>query len=267
MPQTTPAVLPIVCMAFSEGHGDMTELYVERLSGMLRRHVRRPYQLYCYTDRDCRLPAGVVRRDCSGWTELERKGMRATTRKLGLFNPDYVEFDEFLYLDLSLVIRRDMGDLLDYAFGRAEDLVIVPHWYHACYNSSVMRIRSGPLRAVYDRFVAGDSFVQRVPGDQDFVHGVVGKLGLGERVALFPAHQVVSFKKTMKAGRHDAEGGRERIASATIVKFHGQPKMDEAFGHRYGLLKVRLRELLRGHWKPVMPLAELRRHWTGEAAR
>ena len=68
----------------------------------------------------------------------------------------------------------------------------------------------------------------------------------------------------MRLGRHNADEGRKRIANATIVKFHGEPKMHEAFGFWYRLTRVRLKELVRGHWSPVIPIDELRRQWTGE---
>jgi hypothetical protein len=257
--------LPIVCMAFGEPH-PMTDIYIDRLHGMLKRHCRRPFELHCFTDVPRPLPAGVIRHDCSGWTELDRPGMRRTTRKLGLFNPDYVPFDEFLYLDLSLVIRRDMEELLMFAFGHPADLVIVPNWHYDGFNSSVMRIRRGGLRQVYDSFIAGETYKQKVLGDQDFTHGAITAHGLRDRVALFPAHIIVSFKKTVRLGRHNADEGRKRIANATIVKFHGEPKMHEAFGFWYRLTRVRLKELVRGHWAPVIPIDELRRQWTGESA-
>ncbi|WP_332288909.1 hypothetical protein [Aquincola agrisoli] len=245
-------------------HGD-ADVYVRRLSDMLGRHCPRPFQLYCYTDRPRSLPEGVIARDCSGWTELEREGMRPTTRKLGLFNPAYVEFDSFLYLDLSLVIQRSLAPLLDHAMDRPEDLVIVSDWNHAGYNSSVMRIRRGPLRAIYDAFVDGERFEQRVMGDQEFIHGVVTARGLQSRVALFPPGQIASFKSAVRLLGRDPVAAGEQLRAATIVKFHGQPKMHEAFGLRYRWLRVRLPELLRGHLAPVLPLAELRREWTGNS--
>jgi len=255
-----PVPLPVVCFALGEAYG---ALYVRRLHDMLARHCPQPFTLYCYTDRPRQLPSAVVQRDCSGWTELEREGMRPTTRKLGIFNPAYVEFESFLYLDLTLVIRRDMGELLAFAFARPEPLVIVPSWYHeGGYNSSVMRLRRGELKAVYDAFVAGERFVQNVAGDQDFILGVVRSRGLEDRIARFPPHQVISFRKTLKAGGRDPAWARRRMEDATIVKFHGRPKMNEAFSARYHW-RLRLRELLRGCWRPVMPVGELRRQWHG----
>lgn len=259
-----PQPLAIVCFAFGELYG-MADLYLARLFDMLGRHCRQPFTLVCYADRPRRAPHGVLLRDCRGWTELERAAMRPTTRKLGLFNPNYVEFDEFLYLDLSLVIRQDMDALLAYAFSRDEDLVIVDHWHYQGYNSSVMRIRRGPLRSIYDAFVDGVAFSQTVPGDQDFVHGAIAMQGLQQRVALFPTHQIVSFKKALGLIRRQPESARLRVQGATIVKFHGQPKMHEAFQPRYRL-KIRVRELVRGNLRPVIDIGELRRQWMGAVA-
>ena len=260
-----PVPLPVVCFAIGELYG-MADAYVTRLHAMLVRHCRQSFTLHCYTDRPRpSLPVAIEQRDCAGWTELVRPGMRPTTRKLGLFNPRYVEFDSFLYLDLSLVIQRDMDALLAGAFAQPEDLVIVPHWRNDGYNSSVMRIRRGRLTAIYDAFVAGESFEQRVPGDQDFIRGVVLRHGLQAQVGLFPREQIVSFKATIKLGRRDAARAHRCIREATIVKFHGSPKMHEAFGARYWL-RTRVKELLRGRWQRVIPMRELRRAWVDAAS-
>jgi hypothetical protein len=260
-PNSIESPLPIVCLAIGELYG-LGDDYPTRLYRMLERHCPRPFTLYCYSDRERRLPKAVVVRDCSGWTELDRPAMRPTTRKLGIFNPAYVEFDEFLYLDLTLVIRRSMDAFLDQALSRPEDLLIVGNWHYDGYNSSVMRVRSGALRVVYDAFVKGAEFAQRIPGDQDFIHGVIERERLQDRVGVFPVDQVVSFRKTLRAGRKDPDFARRRIAGATIVKFHGRPKMHEAFGVKYRV-RTRLRELLRGQLTSVMPISALRREWLG----
>lgn len=243
----------------------MAELYVSRLYDMLGRHCPQPFVLYCFTDRPRRLPHEVVQRECAGWTELLRPGMRPTTQKLGLFNAAYIEFERFLYLDLSLIIRRDMGGLLAHAFGRHEDLVIVSHWKNEGYNSSVMCIRRGGLQRIYDAFVAGERFEQRVAGDQDFIHGVVTRHGLQAQVAHFATEHVVSFKSMVQLGRRDASLARGRIGDATIVKFHGSPKMHEAFAWRYRMHR-RLEEILHGNFARVLPLRELQREWSAAPA-
>jgi hypothetical protein len=259
-----PTTLPIVCFAVGDLYG-MAELYVRRLYEMLGRHCAPPFVLYCYTDRPRNLPSEIEQRDCAGWTELERPGMRATTRKLGLFNPHYVEFERFMYLDLSLIVRRPLSELVTQAFAKPEALVIVKHWSNDGYNSSVMRIQRDALTCIYDAFVAGERFAQDVPGDQDFIRGVVLRHGLASQVGHFAPHHVVSFKKTVQAGRRDAALARQRIRDATIVKFHGSPKMHEAFSLRYHV-HLRLEELLHGNWRPVLPMRALQHEWRGLGA-
>jgi hypothetical protein len=128
-----------------------------------------------------------------------------------------------------------------------------------------MCIRRGGLQAIYQAFIDGEQYEQAVPGDQDFIRGVVQRHGLLAQVGTFPEHQVVSFKLTARAGRRNAEWARQRVREATIVKFHGHPKMHEAFGWRYWM-HLRTRELLHGHLRPVMPMRALRREWMRGAA-
>lgn len=118
---------------------------------------------------------------------------------------------------------------------------------------------------MYDAFVAGERHVQRVPGDQDFMRGAIAARGLGASVATFPLDQVVSFRLTLEAARHDPEGARRKLLGATIVKFHGEPKMDLAFGRRYRW-RQRYRELRRGRFLPVVPIADLQSHWERSGA-
>ncbi len=264
-PVAIPSPLPIVCFATGELYG-MAELYVTRLYDMLQRHCPRPFRLHCWTDRPRRLPAEIELHDCSAWSELLRPAMRPTTRKLGMFNPDYLPFERFLFLDVTLILRADMGALLADAFGRPEDLVIVPHWKREGYNSCLMCIRRGGLRAVYDAFVAGETYEQTVAGDQDFIHGVVQRHGLQRQVALLPEHHVLSFRLAARQGRRAPDDVRRRVEAATIVKFNGVPKMHDAFGLKFRL-KLRLKELLAGNLRPVMPMAELRREWVGPGTR
>lgn len=260
------STLPIVCLALGDFYG-LGDQYVSRMYEMLGRHCDRPFQLYCYTDRARRLPAAVETRDCAGWSELDRPGMRATTRKLGLFNPAYLPFEEFLYLDLTLVIRSTMRPLLEFATGSDKDLVIVDDWHHEGYNSSVMRIRPQPLRFVYDAFVVGERYPQKVLGDQEFLHAVIARRGAQARVDLFPAGQVISYKQAVRTGRRDPGLARRMVDEAVIVKFHGEPRMHEAFDPFHHFWRIRLRDWAHGRWRSPVPTRELKLEWLGGPGR
>lgn len=260
--QASVSPLAIVCLAIGDMDG-MADVYLARLHGMLTRHCPAPFRLVCFSDRDRNQPQGVELRRCDSWTELRREGMRATTMKLGLFNPAYVEFERLLYLDLTLVIRRDMGGLLEEALSSPYGLVIVKDWHHEGFNSSVMSIRRGALSVVYEAFVNGERFDQRVPGDQDFINGVLASRGLQDAVGTFSTGTVESFKRLMRLARHSPTQAREALSTSTIVKFHGQPRMQDVFSRWPYLWRVRLKELAHGHWRPVLPVDELRQAWRG----
>ena len=259
IPAGSARPLPIVCMAF--GTVALADLYVTRLFEMLRRHCPRPFRLICYTDQPRGIPAEVEQRDCGAWTEFNREGTPAFMRKLGLFNPAYVEFDEFVYLDLTLVIRQSMQELLDFALSAPEDLVIVKDWHYGCYNSSVMRIRPEPLRFIYDAFVAGERPPQVLPGDQDFIHATISSRNAQHQVALFPEGCVASFKALVRIGRRDPKLARRLTEQATVVKFHGRPRMHQAFDPVYHFFRIRLRDWVHGRLRSPVSVAELKSHW------
>lgn len=252
--------LSFACLAVGPAHAEATR-NVLRLQAMLGRHCPRPFVLHCFTDQALDLPSPIVTHDCSGWSALKQPGMRPTTRKLGFFNPDHVPIPEFWYLDQSLVIRNDMTPLLDFADTRSEALIIVEDWHHGGYNSSVMRIRPAALRAVYDAFVNGERYVQRVAGDQEFIFNAIARHGLASEVALIPRGMVCSFKAAVRLCRRDVEAARAVILDAQIVKFHGRPKMTEAFGLKYKWTKIRPYELLQGYVKSRFPIDSLRNEW------
>lgn len=254
-----PDSVQVVCMLVG---GRYPNAYLARLDSMLRRNMHVPYELSCIVDRPRPIPPGVKTIDASRWTQMRRQGMRVTTNKIRLFDPEAIPFDEFLYLDVTLVIQKDMRPLLQYAFEREEDLVIVKDWNYDCYNSCVMRIRkSDQMRGVYDAFVEGKTFKYRNPGDQDFLHACVQDLGLQDRVAFFAPEHVVSFRNLRDLHRTDPEAAYRAIEKGIIVKFFGKPKMHQVMNPIFNLFRIRLRNGLNGQKDAKFWAKELREHW------
>jgi hypothetical protein len=249
-----------VCVATGDLYG-VGDLYVSRLHGMLSAWCPAPFSLTCYTDRPRNLPAAISQIDCSGWSELRRPKMRPTTLKLGLFNPAYVPLDEFFYLDLTVVIRQSLGPLLDAAASRTEPLVILKDWTYDGYNSSVMRIRNWDLAFIYEAFAAGETYTQRIPGDQDFIHAAIRTRRLQRLVATFPPQLVTSFKFAAQTARRDREASRQAVARAVIVKFAGRVKLHNVLRPYNRLVKFGAACLPSGAWGLPFSLTELDRAW------
>ncbi|HEX8464713.1 MAG TPA: hypothetical protein VF627_08865 [Abditibacterium sp.] len=247
---------PIVTLAVGDAYADV---YIARLHAMLRRQLARPHRLFCYSDRARQVPEGVELRDCAGWTDVQRAGMRPTTRKIRFFDAAEIPFETFLYLDLTLVIARPLDELLDAALAQKEALVVVQDWFYPSYNSCVMRIRRGPLEAVYRGFASGETYPHRIAGDQDFLHAAVAAHGLQHEVALFPEGQIVSYKGARRLNRTDPQAAKALIEGATIVKFHGTPKPDQVLNPLYNFFRIGLKSRADARfWR-----RELRQHWTG----
>ncbi|EGJ09776.1 hypothetical protein [Rubrivivax benzoatilyticus] len=255
------APVHFVCVTIGRMDG-MAELYLSRLHGMLQRHVHRPFTLHCFSDVARQVPPGVVLHDCSEWRRFVGPSDHVTCHKLCLFAPELVGLAEFFYLDLSIVVQQDLDDWLARSLGRAEDLLIVDDWNYDCYNSSVMRIRPGAMRAVFDDFAAGVRHPARVPGDQDQIHAAVAAHGLSARVGLFDAADIVSYKTLRRLGRRRPGEAKRAFAGALIVKFHGRPKPHVALSWPYHLLRVVLPQLPLGG-AGYLPWRRLRREWNG----
>lgn len=217
--------VPFVCISVGDFHG-RADLYLNRLYSMLERHCPIPFTLTCFSDRPRKLRHDI--QILSASSLLETPPLHPTFYKLGLFKAAATPFEQFLYLDMSLVMRQNMRALLEYAFGAPQDLVIVNEWKYEGYNSCVMRIQNGALQTIYDAFIAGTRYPEQVEGDQDFIWGHIKAQHLEHRVALFPAEQIISYKWTRNYSEEGAAQNaraQEIVKAATIVKFHGNPKM------------------------------------------
>ncbi|MCP5233943.1 MAG: hypothetical protein H6948_18040 [Zoogloeaceae bacterium] len=251
-----------VCVATGDFYG-MAETYVERMAGMLRQFAPAPFKLICVTDRARQLDPSIEQIDCTAWQELRARGGRATRLKLGLFNPAYIPYTEFVYLDLTLVIRASLGPLLEFSRSQETDLVIVNGWFYDGYNSCVMRIRPAGLRFIYEDFVSGREYPAKIPGDQDYITGSLRAHGV--EATTFPPEQIVSFKQAIREGLGAPAAASHRIGSALIVKFHGKPKMHQIFRPWYRFFKYGLRYLGRGRLAYPFSIADLERCWSSNA--
>jgi hypothetical protein len=252
---------PLHIVTMLVGHR-YSELYIEKMASMLERHASVPYQLHCVIDRPRELPSNVQAIDASQWTEMRREGMRVTTNKLRLFDRDAIPFEEFLYLDLTLVIQKPLTNLLEYAQGQPQELVIVKDWNYDCFNSCVMRIRqSEKLRGVYEAFKSGKTYPYRNPGDQDFLFAAFKDLGLMDNAAFFKDEHVVSYKDCRKLNRTNPDAAYEQINKGTIVKFFGTPKMHQILNPAYRLIRMSLRQPPYGPRDARFWVKELRQHW------
>lgn len=177
----------IVCMKWGTKYGPE---YVNRLYGMVARHLRGAFQFVCLTDSSAGvrsevrclpipsldLPPGIPER---GWTKLttfeaDLHGLRGTA----------------LFLDLDVVI---VGDITPF-FEQPGEFLIIHDWkrpWRITGNSSVYRWRLGAHAAVLAEFRATHEAVRaRLRNEQAFLSEFMKREGL---MSYWPAHWCQNF--------------------------------------------------------------------------
>jgi hypothetical protein len=139
--------------------------WVEKMRNMVARNMSVPYRFVCLTNVENNVPCDRVplKQGWPGWWA-----------KLELFDPDNFT-GRVLYLDLDLVIRKDLKPLIQYPspfvlmkqpvqLGRMhtkDGLEVV------IYNSSVMSFDAGAGAAIFQQF--NGNVMDKYRGDQDWI--------------------------------------------------------------------------------------------------
>lgn len=234
----------ILCMKWGDAYGPD---YVNRLYGMIARHLRRPFRLVCFTDDPAGLRAEVEPLPLPP-IHLPPSHAHLPWRKLSLFGRDLFGLrGTALFLDLDLVVTGPLDGFFEYP-GR---FCIIHNWTHPdrrVGNSSVYRFEIGADAYVLDRFHERpiEHWIATYRNSQTFLSDTISDL------TFWPELWCRSFKKHCLGGRLRAWFRPARMpAGARILVFHGHPKPDEA---------------IRGEWpggwyKRMRPAPWLAEHW------
>jgi hypothetical protein len=181
-------VRTVLCMKWGTKYGAD---YVNRLYGMVRRHLRGEFRFVCLTDRsegvraevqclpipDLALPQGIPER---GWKKLttfaaDLHGLKGTA----------------LFLDLDVVIVDDITPF----FEQPGEFLIIHDWkrpWRITGNSSVYRFELGAHPEVLERFrVEHEDIRQRLRNEQAWLSEVLHQQG---KLGYWPADWCASWK-------------------------------------------------------------------------
>jgi hypothetical protein len=232
------------------------DFYVDRLKAMVERYLGRPCEFTCWTDdvRPGRFHPSVQVRDLSAWK------LEGFFNKLRLFDPEVGGEAPFLFLDLTMVIRRAMAPLLEVIQRTEASLIAVADWNYPIVNSSVMWVRPDHhTHEVWKAWARGDRFHGHIPGDQNFIDAVF-KARSPEALAFWPTPLVASYKGLRKLARKDPIQAQDALARAVILKFHGNPKADAVLEPRRHLASTVFRNPLHPRlWRYLS--SEIEAHW------
>jgi hypothetical protein len=235
----------VLCMKWGTKYGPE---YVNRLYGMVRRHLRGDFRFVCLTDRSegivpevqclaipsLDLPPGIPER---GWTKLttfaaDLHGLQGTA----------------LFLDLDVVIVDDIAPF----FELPGEFLVIHDWkrpWRVTGNSSVYRFRIGAHPDLLAYFRAHVNEVRaQVRNEQAYLSDYLHKQG---KLAYWPAEWCVSWKYHC-IPRFPANYWRDPFIpkGARILVFHGVMNPPDALAGRSN-----------GNWRHARPAAWIAEHW------
>lgn len=224
---------PIDCVCVI--HGERYEwIYVENLSGMLKRFLPIPFRLHVFSEAGRQIPGDYVRHDLDEWSSISNT-RQAWWYKMQMFDPKH-NLQQVLYFDLDVVITGSLDwiDTLDtkYFWGISDwRRLWKPHWRGV--NSSIMFWNSNHRNAIWKRFcdIGLKQCVRSFRGDQEFITQSLP----GNQIRYFDDHLVRSWRWQVLDGGIDPKtrkykrpgSGAVLPPDVRVVVFHGEPKPHE----------------------------------------
>jgi len=216
----------VVCLKYGNKY---SASYVNRLYNMVQRNLTLDYEFVCFTEDATGLDARI---------RVESlalvKGIEGWWYKPMFFNPALPLNGTILFLDLDVVIFRNIDTLFTYKPG--EFLIIRDFNRHIFkeykkFNSSVFRLTVGQHSHVYENFIKDSRRICRqFKGDQDWIYAQVTK-----DFSFWPTEWIQSYKWEMRSktpiNRTHPKGERDFIKNGnpsvledtSIAVFHGDP--------------------------------------------
>ena len=214
----------VVCLKHGDKYGAE---YVNILYSMIKRHTTIPIEFICFTENPKGIDPGVQIRpiplhpDIKGWWY-----------KPMFFNPGLNLNGPMLYMDLDIIIFKNIDHLFDYKPGefcvlRDFNRCIQSNWDRM--NSSIFRLHPGQHQNVYTEFMKDPKYhAARYHGDQDWLYANVKT-----HFNFFPDEWIQSYKWEMR-GRPEMSraSGKRNFATkgipnilpeTSIAVFHGDP--------------------------------------------
>lgn len=221
----------ILCMKWGTAYGSD---YVNKLFGMVQRHLHRPFRFVCFTENSSGIRHEIeimplpdlpvpIQHQCSPW------------RKLSMFAKGLVGTKGMaLFLDLDLVIVDDIDPFFDY--GNPKDFVIIENWTQlgqGIGNSSIYRFSLDEYSFIYDTYLQDpDAICSSFDNEQVYLSREVVRNG-GE-LKFWPKEWCTSFKRHCLGKGIGLYIKRPIVPNGTkIVVFHGYPKPENAANGQY----------------------------------
>lgn len=239
----------IICMKWGNKY---PALYVDKLYGMVARHLTAPFRFVCLTDQPQGIRPEVECLDCPS-VPIPPPRNNQGWRKVSLWNDSLPGMEgDWLYLDLDVVVTGSLDAFFEY---KPElSYIVMQNWTQpgkGIGNTSVFRFRVGSHPYLLHGLIANqDAIFQQFRNSQTYISRTV------KDIAFWPDEWCILFKTHCIAPMPQRWWQAPSLpATARVVAFPGVPNPDEAvIGHWPAVWYKRI-------YKHILPATWIAEHW------
>jgi len=237
----------IVCMKWGTLYGSD---YVNRLYGMVKRHLKRPFRFYCITDNSTGVRQEVHVRDMPDFPLPA--SARGPWKKLLMFREKLFDIQgKTMFLDLDVVIVGPLDRFFDYSHKFAVRHEFDKRKENDTFgNTSMYVFEIGAYPGIYTRYIQNQQAIHKQywTAEQEYVTRTLYHQG---DLEFLPNEWVLSFKE------HCLPTWPLRLwqtpqlpPDASILAFHGRPLPEDAIEGKWPLEDKPFWKALYKHTKP-----------------
>ena len=214
-----------VCVYYGDKY---TFKYVEVLYNMVKRNLTIPHKFICFTDSTVIHKRKEFKTKDIEWRQFKRHDFEGWFNKLQLFSPDSKLEGNTLYMDLDVVIMKNIDCFLTY--GEDHNFVGMNDFNPTSgqFNSSIMKFNNETSsKLIWEPYMKNRTEYRGMPGDQNIITALIKK---HKDTISFPDEWTQSYKWFNRKGErfHSTKWTFEQDPNAKVCVFHGSPNPSDS---------------------------------------
>ena len=208
-------------------YGDKYKVdYVKKLYNMVQRNTKVPHNFICFTD------STSIQRQLKTFSiefrQFKRFDFDGWFNKLQLFSPDSNLEGNTLYMDLDVVIMKNIDDM--FTIGKDHNFVGMNDFNPTSgqFNSSIMKFNNKTAsKLIWEPYLKRRGEFRKHAGDQNIITDLVKS---HKDTISFPDEWTQSYKWLNRKGEkyHIDKMTYEQDPNAKVCVFHGRPNPHES---------------------------------------
>ena len=208
-------------------YGDKYKIdYVKKLYNMVQRNTTVPHKFICFTDNTS--IQRILKSFNIEFRQFKRHDFQGWFNKMQLFSPDSKLDGNTLYMDLDVIILKNIDDMFNH--GNDNNFVGMNDFNPSAgvFNSSIMKFNNNTTsKLIWEEYMKRRAEFRGAHGDQNIISDLIKN---HKDTISFPDSWTQSYKWFNREGTrfHKSKWTFEQDPNAKVCVFHGRPNPHES---------------------------------------